>query len=244
MQPNHSPCSPERPRSLPPPARCAPASTSQSVIVQKDASGSGRALARAAVRVANASACRFRNHQYETGKARDAARQNVWTSLPGGGPGARDRHRVHRAVCSVEGTYLVRRDSPLKSITDFDRKGVRVAVGDKTAYDLYLTRNLKNAELVRSSSSIAAIEQFKNEKLDAAAGVKQPLVWAAEKDPGLRVIDGNFMVIRQAAGVPKGRSVAARYFNDFIEEMKASGFVAEALRRSNQPDAAVAPAAK
>jgi polar amino acid transport system substrate-binding protein len=129
-------------------------------------------------------------------------------------------------------------------VGDVDRKGVRVAVGNKTAYELFLTRNMKNAELVRSPTSLAAIDQFVNDRLDAAAGVKQPLVSAARKNPGLRVMDGNFMVIRQAAGVPRGREAAARYFNDFIEEMKASGFVARALEKSGNGDVTVPPPGK
>lgn len=139
----------------------------------------------------------------------------------------------------IEGTYLVRRDSPLRSIADVDREGIRVAVGDKTAYDLYLTRALKNAKLVKAPTSIAAVEYFMAQKLDAAAGVKNPLAEIAAKDPALRVIEGSFMVIGQAAGVPRGRPAAARYLHDFVEEAKASGFVARALAASGITDATV-----
>ncbi|HUP97813.1 MAG TPA: ABC transporter substrate-binding protein [Usitatibacter sp.] len=143
----------------------------------------------------------------------------------------------------IEGTYLVRRDSPLRAIGDVDREGIRVAVGDKSAYDLYLTRALKNAKLVRAPTSNAAIEVFMAQKLEAAAGVKNPLVEAAAKDPSLRVIEGNFMVIGQASGIPRGRPAAAQYLRDFIEEAKASGFVARSLAASGITDAKVsAPA--
>ena len=138
----------------------------------------------------------------------------------------------------IEGVYLVPRDSPLKRVEDADRKGVRIGVNRNSAYDLFLTRTLKNAELVRGPSGI---ELFEREKLEAAAGVKQPLAAYAKAHPETRLIDGRFMEIRQAMGVPKGRLAAARYLRSFIEEMKGSGFVAEALKRSNQPDAAVAP---
>ena len=87
------------------------------------------------------------------------------------------------------------------------------------------------------------IELFLADKLEAAAGVKQPLVAYAKTDPNVRVMDGRFMEIQQAMGTPKGRATAARYLRTFVEEVKASGFVAEALKRSNQPDAAVAPPA-
>ena len=132
-------------------------------------------------------------------------------------------------------------DSPLRVIDDFDRKGVRIAVGNKTAYDLYLTRTVTHAELVRAPTSIAAVELFKAERLDAVAGVKNPLMAVAAKDPAYRVIPGNFMVIGQASGVPKGREAAAHYLYDFIEQMKRSGFVADALSRSGITDATVAP---
>ncbi|MBO0756030.1 MAG: ABC transporter substrate-binding protein [Bradyrhizobiaceae bacterium] len=140
----------------------------------------------------------------------------------------------------IEGVYMVPQDSPLKTITDVDRDGVRVAVNKGSAYDLFLTRTLKHATLVRGESGI---DLFISEKLDAAAGVKQPLVAFAKQHPNVRVMDERFMEIRQAMGTPKGRDVGARYLRSFVEEMKASGFVADALKRSDQPDAAVAPPA-
>ena len=144
----------------------------------------------------------------------------------------------------IEGTYMVRADSPVRRIEDMDRKGLRIAVGDKTAYDLFLTRAIKNAQLVRAPTSADAIALFQKERLDAVGGVKNPLVAIAAKDPAYRVIDGSFMVIGQAAGVPRAREASARYLRDFIEEMKASGFVERALRESGVTDAAVAPPAK
>jgi polar amino acid transport system substrate-binding protein len=145
----------------------------------------------------------------------------------------------------IEGTYMVPVDSALKAIADVDRPGVRIAVGLNSAYDLYLTRTIKNATIVRASTGggRAMIDLFLTEKLEAAAGVKQPLVAYAKTNPNVRVMDGRFMEIQQAMGVPKGRATAARYVRGFVEEMKASGFVADALKRSNQPDAAVAPPA-
>jgi polar amino acid transport system substrate-binding protein len=139
----------------------------------------------------------------------------------------------------IEGVYLVPKDSPLKTVADVDGAGVRIGVNRNSAYDLYLTRTLKNAQLVRSDDGVA---QFVRDKLDAAAGVKQPIVAYAKTNPNVRVMDGRFMEIRQAMGTPRGRAAAAAYLRGFVEEMKASGFVADALKRSNQPDAAVAPA--
>jgi polar amino acid transport system substrate-binding protein len=145
----------------------------------------------------------------------------------------------------IEGTYMVLADSPLKAVEDVDRPGVRIAVGRNSAYDLYLTRTIKHATLVRAHTGggRAMIELFRAEKLEAAAGVRQPLLDYAKANPDVRVMDGRFMVIEQAMGTPKGRTAAARYVRQFVEEMKASGFVAEAIKRHNQPSAQVAPPA-
>ncbi len=136
------------------------------------------------------------------------------------------------AYVHIEGTYMVRADSPLRSLVDVDRDGVRVAVGLKTAYDLHLSRALEHAQLVRFESSRAAIDAFLAQALEAVAGVRQPLVAAAAARDGLRVMDESFMVIRQAAAVPNGRPQALAFLADFIEEAKRSGFVARVLKES------------
>ena len=145
----------------------------------------------------------------------------------------------------IEGAYMVPKDSPLKTPSDVDRPGIRVGVGLGSAYDLYLTRTLKNATIVRAKvgGGQASIDLFYAEKLDAAAGVRQPLNAHAKTNPNVRVMEERFMEIAQAMGMPQGRPAAARYLRDFIEEMKKSGFVAAALKRSNQPVTAVAPPA-
>jgi polar amino acid transport system substrate-binding protein len=144
----------------------------------------------------------------------------------------------------IEGTYMVPKDSALKTIADVDRAGVRIAVARGSAYDLYLTRTIKNALLVRASTGDIAIQTFLGDKLEAAAGVKQPLEAYAKDHPEVRMLDGHFMEIQQAMGTPKGRLAGAEYLRGFVEEMKASGFVAEAIKRSNQQAAVAPPAAK
>jgi len=143
----------------------------------------------------------------------------------------------------IEGTYLVPAASSLHSVEDVDRDGVRIAVGLKSAYDLYLSRVLRHAQLVRAPTSPAAIDLFVDSKLDAAAGVRQPLVQFARTRADVRVLDGRFMAIEQAMGTPKRNQAGARYLRSFIEEMKATGFIARGLQRSGQVDATVAPAA-
>ena len=141
----------------------------------------------------------------------------------------------------IEGTYVVTQDSPLRTVGDVDRDGMRVAVGQGSAYDLFLTRSLKHAQLVRTPTSPEAPEAFLRDKLDAAAGVRQQLESAARMHPGLRVMQDRFMAIEQAMALPRGRPRAARYLSGFIDEMKASGFVQQSLDKSGQKDAAVAP---
>ncbi|HEY2190645.1 MAG TPA: transporter substrate-binding domain-containing protein [Caldimonas sp.] len=141
----------------------------------------------------------------------------------------------------IEGAYLVRNDSPLERNDEVDRNGIRVAVGRGSAYDLFLTRELKAATLVRAPTSPAVTDMFLADRLDVAAGVKQQMQADAKRVGGVRLLPGRFMVIEQAMGVPKGRFAAQAWLSAFIEEMKASGFVAAALRRHGIEGAAVAP---
>ncbi len=181
---------------------------------------------------------------FETaGKLADAAKEGAWdVAFLAIDPARAIDIEFTGAYVNIEGTYMVPAESPLREIGDFDRAGLRIAVGLKTAYDLYLTREVKRAELVRAASSAAAIDLFLKGGLDAVAGVRQPLAAAAAAHPNLRVLATSFMVIRQAAGVPKGRPAAARYLAEFIEEAKASGLVARALTESGVADVSVAPA--
>jgi len=143
----------------------------------------------------------------------------------------------------IEARFIVRRDSPLNAVADFDRPGVRIAVGKGAAYDLFLTRSFRHATLVREVSSAAALQRFLDDGLDAGAGVTQPVQAFADANPGLRVVAERFMAIGQAMGTPKGRDAGAAYLARYVEEMKASGFIAEALTRSGQSAALVAPPA-
>ena len=146
------------------------------------------------------------------------------------------------AYVLIEGTYMVRTDAPLREPAEMDRPGNRIAVGPNSAYDLFLTRTLKHATIVRADrgGGRAMIDLFLAQKLEAAAGVRQPLEDYARTDAGVRVMTGRFMEIRQSMALQKGRPAGLRYLRNFIEETKASGFIADALRRSGQ-DATVAP---
>jgi polar amino acid transport system substrate-binding protein len=145
------------------------------------------------------------------------------------------------AYVVIEGVYMVRNESPIQNNSEVDRVGNRVVVGRGSVYDLYLTRELKHAEIVRAPTSPLVADIFVQQKYEVAAGVKQQLQADAKRIPGLRLLDGRFMEIRQALATPTSRAAAQAYLIGFIEEMKRSGFVAEALARNGIKGAAVAP---
>ena len=148
------------------------------------------------------------------------------------------------AYVLIEGSYLVRDASPLQRNEEVDTAAHHVTVGKGSAYDLYLTRALKAAQIVRAMTSPSVVDTFLANGDDVAAGVRQQLESDIKRLPGLRLLPGRFMVIEQAMGVPKTRGEAAQAFvAAFVEEMKASGFVAEALARHRIEGAAVAPVA-
>lgn len=144
----------------------------------------------------------------------------------------------------IEGSYLVRQDSPLTDNAQVDQTGHTVVVGQASAYDLFLSRELKHAAISRAPTSPAVVGVFLETGADVAAGVRQQLEASTREFGGLRLLDGHFMLIRQAMGVARGRDARqAAFLTDFLEDAKASGFVAEALTRHGIEGAAVAPAA-
>ena len=147
------------------------------------------------------------------------------------------------AYVTIAGTYVVRQNSPIKANADVDKPGVRIAVAAKSAYDLFLSREIKQAKLERTVTSAAVVDMFMAQNLDVAAGVKQGLESDIKRIPGLRMLDGRFMEINQAMGTSKGRDEGIKYLRAFVEEMKASGFVAKALERHKIEGVTVAPTA-
>ena len=141
----------------------------------------------------------------------------------------------------IEGAYLVRNESRITANEQVDAKGHRVVVGRNSAYDLYLTRALKQAQIVRTPTSAAVVDLMLKENYEVAAGVKQALENDARRLSGVRLLPGRFMVINQAMASQKGKDAGARYLREFIEEMKSSGFVAKAIERHKQPSAVLAP---
>jgi len=148
------------------------------------------------------------------------------------------------AYLELPATYLVPAGSPLRALADVDRPGVRIAVSGRSAYDLYLTRTLKSAQLVRAEGIPASIKLFQDQKLDALAGLKPGLLAEAQKLPGSRVLDGHFMGVQQSIGVPKKRAAGAKYLVEFVEEAKRSGLVAQLVEKHGVKGVNVAPPAQ
>ena len=166
------------------------------------------------------------------GELADAAERGVWDiGLIGAEPQRAEKIAFSPAYVEIEATYLVPAGSPLRTIADVDRPGVRIAVTARAAYDLWLERNIKHAELVRSGSLDAAFEQFVAEKLDALAGLKPRLLTDVEKLPGARILDGQFTAVQQAVGTARKNAAGAAFLRDFVEEAKASGLVARLIER-------------
>ena len=176
------------------------------------------------------------------GKMADGVKTGAWdVAFLGAEPERANEITFSTPYLEIEATYLVPAGSPLRAIADVDREGIRIAVSEKSAYDLFLTRNLKRARLMRTPGADASVALFTAEKMDALAGLKPALLAAAEKIPGSRVMDGRFTVVQQAVGAPKGRDAGARYLREFVEDVKASGLVGRAIEKNGIRGVAVAP---
>ena len=141
----------------------------------------------------------------------------------------------------IEGVFVVPRDSDLTGVAEVDRDGVRIGVKQGSAYDLFLTRTLRHARVVRGDEGV---DVFRDQGLEAGAGIRQPVTAYAAAHTDVRVLDERFMQIQQAVGTTTGRRPGTvAFLRDLVEELKADGFVADALARSGQADAAVAPPA-
>jgi polar amino acid transport system substrate-binding protein len=178
------------------------------------------------------------------GRMADGAKAGAWdVAFLAADPDRADEITFTAPYLEIDTTYLVPPGSPLRTLADIDSDGVRIAVSAKSAYDLFLTRNLKRAQLVRAPGPQASVELFFSEKLDALAGIRPILVELALKEPGTRVLDGRFTAVQQAVGIPRGRAAAAQYLREFVEDIKASGFVAKTVEKNGILGVSVAPPA-
>jgi polar amino acid transport system substrate-binding protein len=174
----------------------------------------------------------------------DAASTGVWdVGFIGAEPQRAHAIDFTAAYVEIEATYLVPPGSPITSIAEVDRPGIRIAAPARSAYELYLSRSLQHAELVRFAGADATFQHFVADKLDALAGLRPRLVTDKDHLPGSRTLDGNFTAVQQAAGTPKGRPAGAAYLRAFIEDIKATGLVARTIAKHNVRGLTVAPPA-
>ena len=178
------------------------------------------------------------------GKLADAGRAGAWdVAFLGNEPQRANEISFTAAYLEIPVTYLVPAGSSIRTMADVDRNGVRVAVAEKSAYDLFLTRSLEHAQLVRTEGIEGSYQLFVEEKLEALAGLKPRLVSDAERLPGSRVLEGQCTSVKQSIGTPKGRDAGAKYLREFVEDVKASGFVARAIAENGVRGVSVAPSA-
>jgi polar amino acid transport system substrate-binding protein len=172
----------------------------------------------------------------------DAATADAWDiAFLGIDPAREAAISFTGAYLQIEATYLVPGGSPLRAVDDVDREGVRVAAPARANYELYLSRRLARAELVRAPTADAAFELLVAGRVEALAGLRQSLIGLMERLPGSRMLDGRFMAVPQAIGIPRGREAGVRYLRGFVEEVKASGLVARAIAQTGARGVSVAP---
>ncbi|MSO76188.1 MAG: ABC transporter substrate-binding protein [Alphaproteobacteria bacterium] len=178
------------------------------------------------------------------GELADAAGSNVWDiGLIGAEPARAEKIAFTAAYVEIEATYMVPAGSAIQSIAEVDRKGIRIAVSARSAYDLWLERNIKNATLVRSSGLDASLNQFIADKLEALAGLRPRLLTDVTKLPGARILDGQFTAVQQAVGTAKANKAGAAFLSSFVEEAKANGRVGGFIERHHVRGLTVAPPA-
>ena len=178
------------------------------------------------------------------GELADQAGKNVWDiGLIGAEPQRAAVMTFTAAYVEIEATYMVPPGSPIKSIAEVDKKGVRVAVSARSAYGLWLENNLKNATLIQVSGLDAAFNKFIEDKLDVLAGLRPGLLKDVEKVPGLKILDGKFTAVQQAVGTGKPNVAGAAYLADFVEKAKKSGLVASLIEKHKVKGLSVAPLA-
>jgi polar amino acid transport system substrate-binding protein len=176
------------------------------------------------------------------GELADAAGKDVWDiGLIGAEPARAETIAFTAAYAEIEATYLVPAGSPLTSIADVDRPGVRIAVTGRSAFGLWLDRNIQHATLVRSASLDSAFEQFVAEKLDALAGLRPRLLSDVQKLQGATILPGQFTAVQQAVGTPRANTAAAAWLRAFVEEAKATGLIARLIEQHKVTGLSVAP---
>src|SRR5262249_13421881 len=147
------------------------------------------------------------------------------------------------AYVEIEATYLVPAGSPIATLADVDKPGVRISVTGRSAYGLWLDRHIAHATLMKTGTLDSAYEQFVGDKLEVLAGLKPRLLSDVEKLPGARILDGKFTAVQQAIGTARKNAAGAAFLRDFVAEVTASGFVQGLIDKHKVRGLSVAPPA-
>jgi polar amino acid transport system substrate-binding protein len=162
----------------------------------------------------------------------DAADDGVWdVGLIGAEPQRAAKIAFAPPYVEIEATYLVPAGSSISAIADVDRPGVRIAVLEGAAYDLWLARNIRHAEVLRAESAGAAAKLVADREADALAGLRPGLIGDLERQPGARVLEGRFTAVQQSIGTQKRNVNGAAFLADFVRDAKASGLVERLIAR-------------
>jgi polar amino acid transport system substrate-binding protein len=175
----------------------------------------------------------------------DGGKAGLWdVAFLGAEPQRAAEMEFTAAYLEIPITFLVPAGSPIRTIADVDRDGVRVAVADRSAYDLFLTRELKRAKIMRADGIPGSVELFRKQSLEVLAGLRPALMADAAKFPGSRILEGQITAVQQAIATSKSRPAGASYLKRFVEEAKASGLVQQLIDRHGVKGVNVAPAAR
>ena len=180
---------------------------------------------------------------YESaGALAESASKKAWeVAFLGAEPQRANEISFTAAYLEIESVYLVPPGSKIQTMDEVDRKGVRIMVPAKAAYDLYLTRTIKNATLSREPGADAAFKKFVDDKMDVLAGLKPRIEEDHDRLPGSRVLAGRFTAVQQAVGTPKGHDIGAKYLCDYVDDIKASGLVGRTIAKNGIRGVSVAP---
>ncbi len=204
------------------------------LLVQRDPDGTSRGIVPdLAQELAKRLGVDAELHKYEkVGDVADGAKKGEWdVAFIGAEPQRAAEIDFTAPYVEIEATYLVPAGSPIKTLAEVDRKGVRIAVAERSAYHLWLERNIEHATLVTAAGIEASYQVFVKDKLEVLAGLKPRLMEDVAKLQGAKILEGRFTAVQQAIGTPKGRPEGAAYLRKFAEDVKASGLVAQLIER-------------
>jgi len=168
------------------------------------------------------------------GEIADDAENDKWDICNiGAEPQRAEKINFSAAYAEIQATYIVQSNSKINNILDVDKIGNKICVASRTAYGLWLERNIHNAELIQVEGVDSSFDIFLNENLDALAGLRPALIDDVKKISGGKILEGQFMSVQQAIGTSIQNIHSSIYIAEFVEEMKKSGFIQKLIDKHN-----------